>query len=87
MRTVEWKEEKIRENYDSDEKPRAQYQREIDDAEKERKANRDCKREIGRGAKGRLHKKRERERWSQEVEGKIGCAMSISTMTLFTNGS
>lgn len=40
MQTVEWKEEKIRENYDSDEKPRAQYQREIDDAEKEIKANR-----------------------------------------------
>lgn len=49
---------------------------------RKRKANRDYKREIGRGAKGSLRKKREREHWSQEVEGKIGCAMSISTMTL-----
>lgn len=36
MRAVERKEGKIRENYDSDEKPRAQYQRKIEDAEKER---------------------------------------------------
>lgn len=36
MRAVERKKGKIRENYDSDEKPRAQYQRKIEDAEKER---------------------------------------------------